>query len=187
MAGSLISARSLGLAMPFLLAGLSGCAASTSTTRLADLASAQQRADAAYVHHDWRTAVDEYRALARAAPDHAAYWFRLGNSYARLDQPQPAADAYRAALQRDPRLAPAWHNLGSVLLKQAQAAYAQAAANAAQGDSLKAASARLATRIRAVRSGASGEIPSPSATSGQAPGLHPADSANAASGQGGGP
>lgn len=76
-----------------------------------------------------------------------------GNSYARLDQPQPAVAAYREALQRDPRIAPAWHNLGSVLLQQAQAAYTQASGVAPAADPLGRDSALLAARIGALRRG----------------------------------
>lgn len=141
-----------------LVAGLAGCATSPATN-LSDLAALQQRADRAYAQRDWRDAAVAYQALANRVPSNAAYWFRLGNCYARLAEPQPAASAYRAALQRDPRIVPAWHNLGAVLLQQSQAAFQEAAANAKPDDPLKRDSALLAARIGAVRKGASSALP----------------------------
>lgn len=137
---------------------VAGCAASP-PARLTDLTSLQYRADSAYAKRDWHTALDAYKTLTQSVPDNAAYWFRLGNCYARLDQPNPAADAFRAALQRNPHIAPAWHNLGSVLLKQAQAAYRQAAAIAKPDDPLRQKSTLLAARIEAVRQGESISLP----------------------------
>lgn len=133
---------------------IGGCASSP-RARLLDLATLQHRADAAYAKHDWRNALVAYKALTTRVPDNSAYWFRLGNCYARLSQPMPAADAFRAALQRNPHIVPAWHNLGSVLLKQSQAAYRQAVANAGPGDALRHRSALLAARIDALRKGGS--------------------------------
>lgn len=161
MANGMSGARGLRLAACTLFLVIAGCATSP-TTRLADLAGLQQRADSAYAHHDWQGAAAAYHSLAQAVPGNAAYWFRLGNSYARLDQPQPAVAAYRAALQRNPHLAPAWHNLGAVLLQQAQAAFGEAASNAASSDPLKSGSALLAERVRAVRRGGSMTAPDPS-------------------------
>lgn len=137
---------------------LAACA-STPAVRLADLTALQQQADGAYAHHDWRAAAEGYRVLTERVPDDTAYWFRLGNSYARMDEPESAVRAYRAALQRNPHLAPAWHNLGAVLLEQAQAALQQAAAMAAPGDPLQADSARLAAHIAAVRRGTPADDP----------------------------
>lgn len=158
MAHGLAFVKTLGLVACLVAAGLAGCASSP-TTRLSDLSSLQQRADAAYAHHDWQGAAAAYQALVRGVPANAAYWFRLGNCYARLDQPEPAVAAYRAALQRDPAIVPAWHNLGAVLLQQSQAAFREAAAQAKPADPLRHTSALLAERLGAVRAGASTGIP----------------------------
>lgn len=174
------------LAVCVAVAALAGCASSPSV-RLSDLTAAQQRADAAYAHHDWRSAVGAYQALTRAVPGNAAYWFRLGNSYAHLNQPMPAVAAYQAALQRDPHIVPAWHNLGAVLLQQSQEAFREAAGQAKPGDPLKQDSSLLARRIAAVRAGASKGIPHVLAPSAE-PQATPATAASAAQAppQGGG-
>ncbi|HEX7370629.1 MAG TPA: tetratricopeptide repeat protein [Rhodanobacteraceae bacterium] len=158
MATRLMRHVRLGVLLCALAALLAGCATSP-TARLSDLAAVQQQADSAYSRHDWRTAAAAYEALTQRVPGNAAYWFRLGNCYARLDRPEPAVAAYRAALQRDPHIAPAWHNLGAVLLEQSQAAFQQSAANAKPGDPLKRASALLTARVGVVRQGMSGAIP----------------------------
>ena len=46
-------------------------------------------------------------------------WFRLGNSYARLNNHGAAIQSYQQALNRDPRNSKTWHNLGIVQLKLA--------------------------------------------------------------------
>lgn len=167
MVSTLMRGTLLGLLACITAASLSGCATSSPTARLSNLTILQQQADSAYAHQDWVKAAGTYKEMTERVPANAAYWFRLGNSYAHLDKLQPAADAYRAALQRDPRVAPAWHNLGSVLLHQSQAAFQQAAGYAAPNDPLKVTSALLAQRIGIVRNGVSNPVnsnQSPSAT-----------------------
>lgn len=157
MASSLKYCFAFGLMVCTTAIGMTGCGTS-SNVKLSDLQSLQQRADAAYAGHHWKDAADAYKALADKVSGNAAYWFRLGNCYARLDELLPAIEAYRAALQRDPRIAPAWHNLGAVLLKQSQAAFQEAAANAKPVDPLQRESALLAERVNAVRKGMSSTI-----------------------------
>lgn len=167
MATRLMRHVRLGLLLCALAAPLASCATS-STAKLSDLAAVQQQADNAYSRHDWRAAAAAYDALTQHVPGNAAYWFRLGNCYARLDQPQPAVVAYRAALQRDPHIVAAWHNLGSVLLQQSQAAFQQAFAKAKSTDPLKQVSGAEAARIAALRRGADSKRPTAGSENGQA-------------------
>jgi len=113
---------------------LAGCA----TTRPPSLESAlarQQQAEQAYEAGDLARASAEYEALTRALPLNADYWFRLGNVYVRMNQPDAAADAYGHALKREPKHAKAWHNLAIVRLRQAAAAFTQSADSAEGVDS----------------------------------------------------
>lgn len=184
MATRLMRHVRLGVLLCALAALLAGCATSP-TARLSDLAAVQQQADSAYSRHDWRTAAAAYGALTQRVPGNAAYWFRLGNCYARLDRPEPAVAAYRAALQRDPHIAPAWHNLGVVLLEQSQAAFQQAAANAKSGDLLKHASEMLDERVSAVRKDMSATVPAQSHPAEVDSARTPRSASSTASGQGG--
>ncbi|MCB1747587.1 MAG: tetratricopeptide repeat protein [Gammaproteobacteria bacterium] len=84
-----------------------------------DIAAARHDGEAAYAAGDWRTAEPHYRALVKAIPQDAELWFRLGNIYARTDQPDRAVQAYREALVRDGDLGKAWFNMGVVHLREA--------------------------------------------------------------------
>jgi len=117
-----------------VMLALAGCA----TTRPPSLESAlarQQRAEQAYEAGDLARASAEYEALTKALPTNADYWFRLGNVYVRMNQPDAAADAYGHVLQREPKHAKAWHNLAIVRLRQAAAAFTQSAESAEGIDS----------------------------------------------------
>ncbi|MEX2517501.1 MAG: tetratricopeptide repeat protein [Gammaproteobacteria bacterium] len=78
-----------------------------------------QQAEQAYAAGDMATAQKLYQELTRQVPREANPWFRLGNIYARQEQPDFAINAYREALVRDPKNAKAWHNMGVVQLRQA--------------------------------------------------------------------
>jgi len=86
---------------------------------LEELIQLQQNAQAAYQDKDWDKAVDYYGTLSQRMPNDAEIWFRLGNSYARLNKHGAAIQSYQQALRRDPRNSKTWHNLGIVQLKLA--------------------------------------------------------------------
>lgn len=79
----------------------------------------QQQARQAYSEGNWAEAEKAYAALTREVPREAEPWFRLGNVYARLDQPGRAVAAYQEALLRAPDNGKAWHNMGIIQLRQA--------------------------------------------------------------------
>ncbi len=91
--------------------------ANESEQSLEELIQLQQNAQAAYQDKDWDKAVDYYGTLSQRMPEDAEIWFRLGNSYARLNKHGAAIQSYQQALNRDPRNSKTWHNLGIVQLK----------------------------------------------------------------------
>jgi len=86
---------------------------------LEELIKLKQNAQVAYKNKDWDKAVDYYGALTQRIPNDSEIWFRLGNSYARLNKHGAAIQSYQQALSRDPRNSKTWHNLGIVQLKLA--------------------------------------------------------------------
>ena len=114
---------------------LAGCA-TTPPPSLESALARQQRAEQAYEAGDLAQASAEYEALTKALPLNSEYWFRLGNVYVRMNQPDAAADAYGHALQREPKHAKAWHNLAVVRLRQAAAAFTRSAESAQGIDSM---------------------------------------------------
>lgn len=161
MAGKL---RYVAIAMP-LLAALAGCASSPAA-RLAATVDRQQQADRAYVEGHLAQALSGYQALTRAMPQHADFWFRLGNVYARLKRPDDAVDAYRHALAIEPGHAKAWHDLGIIRLRQAESAFDQSATAAANIDpGLQQDSIGKARGIAALRSTVNpDDVPAPGST-----------------------
>jgi Flp pilus assembly protein TadD len=97
-----------------------------------DIKTTQERALAAYAAGEW--AEPHFVALARAMPQDAELWFRLGNVYARNDKPELAVAAYREALVRQPDLGKAWFNMGVIQLLQAAASFHQMEVHVAPGD-----------------------------------------------------
>ena len=93
--------------------------ANESEQSLEELIQLQQNAQAAYQDKDWDKAVDYYGTLSQRMPSDAEIWFRLGNSYARLNKHGAAIQSYQQALSRDPKNSKTWHNLGIVQLKLA--------------------------------------------------------------------
>ncbi len=120
-----------------LMAFLAGCVSTAPHREVAAILVLQQQADAAYAQGDMVQALGAYRALLDAMPGDTTIWFRLGNIYARLDQPQDAVAAYQQVLQRDAVHAKAWHNLGVVLLQQAQEAFSRSEQTARGDDTLR--------------------------------------------------
>ncbi len=92
---------------------LSGCAGGK------DLTLIREEAYLAYDNKDYNSAADKFEILVEKAPEDVEFWFRLGNAYARSQNPQLAVSAYQNALLRDPTHVKAWYNMGFV---QTQAA-----------------------------------------------------------------
>lgn len=114
-----------------------------------------RQADAAYRNGQLPEAERLYAALARAVPEEAPYWYRLGNVYARADRLEEAVLAYRQTLQRNAGHARALHNLAVVRLRQAQAAFEHSARAAVPGDAVYEESRRMMAALHAATPDAS--------------------------------
>jgi len=86
---------------------------------LEELIKLKQNAQAAYQNNDWEQSVKYYGSLSQRIPNDAVIWFRLGNSYARLNEDGAALHAYQKALSIDSKNSKIWHNMGIVQLKLA--------------------------------------------------------------------
>ncbi|MFT6389117.1 MAG: tetratricopeptide (TPR) repeat protein [Cellvibrionaceae bacterium] len=75
-------------------------------------------ANQAYADKNYKLALFEYLKLSEAIGQDAVIWFRIGNTYARLENNDKAIDAYEKSVLLDPRLSKAWHNMGVIQLKQ---------------------------------------------------------------------
>lgn len=87
---------------------LSGCAGGK------DLTVVREEAYLAYNNKDYDIAADKFEVLVENAPKDVEFWFRLGNSHARSQNPQLAIFAYQNALLRDPRHTKSWYNMGLI-------------------------------------------------------------------------
>ena len=150
MAQSLKSACCLLLSV--LLAGCSAMATKTPTQRLTHVLTTQQQAEAAYRSNDMEHAAALYLQLTRTIPQEADYWYMLGNTYVRTQQPDKAVQAYQQAIARNPNHARAWHNLGIVRMRQATAAFVSSAGTAKPDDPMYAVSTRLADELARIGS-----------------------------------
>ena len=88
-----------------------------------DLAIERQEAYQAYQAGDYLAASEKFEKLVEEIPKDAELWFRLGNSFAKIQLPQEAINAYRNALLRDPGMAKAWYNMGLIHLQAALKSY----------------------------------------------------------------
>ncbi|MBB6184551.1 tetratricopeptide repeat protein [Oleiagrimonas soli] len=164
----------------FVMALVSACA-STPHRALAQETQLQRQAATAYAQGDLGTALTAYRQLADDMPDDTQSWFRLGNVYARLNQPEAAMKAYRHVLQRDPNNAKAWHNLGVVYLHQSAAAFVESARTSDHDAALRTQSMHMATQLEdlagdgAANGSAADPVPAPARATSQAG--HPAEGA----------
>jgi len=116
------------------LVGCQSMAGKAGAPAAVDVALTRAAGESAYAAGDWRGAELHYRALVTAMPQDAELWFRLGNIYARIDQPDAAVSAYGEALLRDQNLGKAWFNMGVVQLRQAASSFLKMKAHAAPGD-----------------------------------------------------
>ncbi|AGF76843.1 tetratricopeptide repeat protein [Desulfocapsa sulfexigens DSM 10523] len=79
-----------------------------------DLTRIREEAYMAYDNKEYDSAADKFEILVKNAPEDVEFWFRLGNAYARSQNPQLAISAYQNALLRDPTHVKAWYNMGFV-------------------------------------------------------------------------
>ena len=107
------------------LTALSACAVIDSRSG-DDLVKMQREAQAAFDNGDDARAEVLYKALARSIPNDAETWLRLGNLYARTNNPDHAVDAYMKSLSLNSNDSRAWNNLGIVRLRQSWAALIRA-------------------------------------------------------------
>ncbi|HUA82060.1 MAG TPA: tetratricopeptide repeat protein [Dyella sp.] len=141
----------------FAAALLAGCATAPGSTphapQLADVLTTQKDAENAYRAGDMDRAAKLYQQLTTMIPQEADYWFMLGNTYVRLQEPDAAVTAYQQAITRNPNHARAWHNLGIVRLRQAEAAFVSSASTARDGDPTRGLSSQLAEDLARIRTG----------------------------------
>jgi cytochrome c-type biogenesis protein CcmH/NrfG len=141
------------LLLGVLLAGCSHMATKTPTQRLNHVLTTQQQAEAAYRSNDMQHAEALYLQLTRMIPQEADYWYMLGNTYVRTQQPDNAVQAFQQAILRNPNHARAWHNLGIVRMRQATAAFVSSASTAKADDPLQALSTHLADELARIGTG----------------------------------
>lgn len=152
-----------------LSASLWGCATSA-PRQLTSTFQRQQQAEQAYASGHLAQALTGYQALTRDVPNHADFWFRLGNVYVRMKQPDQAVEAYQRTLQIEPDHAKAWHNIGIIRLRQAEAAFGQSARHAAGVDpSLQQQSAQMAHGLATLGDMSPDADAGPDATGGVSP------------------
>jgi len=135
-----VSARA---AVVLLVAAGAGCSGMESRSVGEDLVRMQQEAQVAFDSGENARAEALYKGLIRSMPNDAETWFRLGNLYARTDNPDQAANAYLTALQLNGADTRAWHNLGIVRLRQGWAAFLRANTMSAPPQAIHAMSAEI--------------------------------------------
>ena len=120
-----------------------GCGGMETQSVGEDLVRMQREAQAAFDSGENARAEVLYKGLTRAMPNDAETWFRLGNLYARSDNPDQAVNAYLTSLALNGANARAWHNLGVVRLRQAWAALLRANTLTVEKEPVHAMSAEL--------------------------------------------
>jgi tetratricopeptide (TPR) repeat protein len=108
-----------------LCAVLAGCAMIDHRSS-DDVVRMQREAQAAFDNGEDARAETLFKALARAMPNDAETWLRLGNLYARTNNADQAVDAYLKSLSLNSSDSRAWNNLGIVRLRQSWAALIRA-------------------------------------------------------------
>jgi hypothetical protein len=86
-------------------------------------------------------------------PQEADFWYMLGNTYVRTQQPDQAVQAYQQAIARNPNHTRAWHNLGIVRMRQATAAFVSSASTAKAEDPMHEVSTQLVNELARIGSG----------------------------------
>ena len=117
------------------------------TKQLDDVLALSKKASDAYAQGRMDEAAKDYQSLTQLVPEDPNYWYLLGNTLVKLQEPDQAVQAYDQAIIRNPRHARAWHNLGVIRLRQSEAAFVSSAETANSGDPLQQASRRIATAL----------------------------------------
>ena len=91
-----------------------------------DVLRMQREAQAAFDNGEDARAEVLFKALARATPNDAETWLRLGNLYARTNNPEQAVEAYLKSLSLNSNDSRAWNNLGIMRLRQSWASLIRA-------------------------------------------------------------
>jgi len=91
----------------------------------------------AYAEGDFEAAAAGFEEIVTHVPANAEAWYRLGNSYGRIDRPRDAATAYEQAVVRDPQHARAWYNLSIVRTRMAANSFLEMSRSLPPGDPLR--------------------------------------------------
>jgi tetratricopeptide (TPR) repeat protein len=83
-----------------------------------DINASYSTANQAYADKNYKLALFEYLKLSEGIGADAVIWFRIGNTYTRLENYEKGIAAYEKSVLLDPRLSKAWHNMGVIQLKQ---------------------------------------------------------------------
>lgn len=119
-----------------------GCSGITPKTEeigaptLNKLSEFKQRADVAYGSEKYTEALRYYMALEDLVANDPQIYFKLGNTYSRLHQPEQAVTAYKKALLLNPRMSKAWHNMGVIQLRQSANTWVQMVSEISPDDPL---------------------------------------------------
>lgn len=145
------------LALNILLIGCSSMEGKTG-----DLISLGQQAEAAYTEKRCEQAIELYSQLAEQLPEDTHSLLRIGNCYARSEQPMAAVKAYQQAIERDPGFTKGWYNLSYMQAQMLGKTVAGMAANIDTSDpSLAAIRALASTVLVAFEAPATSTRPSP--------------------------
>ncbi|MEQ8259082.1 MAG: tetratricopeptide repeat protein [Alcanivorax sp.] len=106
------------LCLLMLVAALSACSTTATTSGGDDSADRLRLAENAYQEGLFVEAESYYRELVADNPDLYQGWFRLGNIYARSGQLDAAITMYERCMDLDPDQARAWYNLALVRTRQ---------------------------------------------------------------------
>ncbi|MDB5809183.1 MAG: tetratricopeptide repeat protein [Betaproteobacteria bacterium] len=117
-----------------------------------DIVKMQREAQAAFDNGEDMRAEVLFKALARSIPNDAETWLRLGNLYARTNNPDQAVDAYLKVLALNSSDSRAWNNLGVVRLRQSWAALIRANRLADQKDPAFATSSEIVKALEQLSS-----------------------------------
>ena len=115
---------------------LASCATQQPRPVLDDLKTLQEQAHQAYLNAEYELAVERYLAVQDYLDKDPFIWFRLGNAYSYLKQPDKAVAAYRKAVFFDPSMSKAWHNMGIMQLRQSANTWTQMLVHTQESDPL---------------------------------------------------
>jgi tetratricopeptide (TPR) repeat protein len=97
---------------------MAGCVSTAPKTDSAEVGAKYLSANKAYTDKNYELALLEYLELSETLRAVPIIWFRIGNSYARLENFDKAIEAYEKTVLIDPRSSKAWYNMGVIQLKQ---------------------------------------------------------------------